>query len=52
MVHCVGDAAVRMALDGFDAVNNRTNPPRDRRHVITHAFLTHPDDIPRFAARA
>lgn len=47
MVHCVGDAAVRMALDGFDAVN-RTNPPRDRRHVITHAFLTHPDDIPRF----
>ena len=26
------------ALDGFDAVN-RTNPPRDRRHVITHAFF-------------
>ncbi|WP_323122742.1 amidohydrolase [Burkholderia alba] len=47
MVHCVGDAAVRMALDGFERVN-RDNPPRDRRHVITHAFLTHPDDIPRF----
>jgi predicted amidohydrolase YtcJ len=47
MVHCIGDGAVRMALDGFELVN-RTNPPRDRRHVITHAFLTHPDDIPRF----
>jgi predicted amidohydrolase YtcJ len=47
MVHCVGDAAVRMALDGFERVN-RDNPPRDRRHVITHAFLTHPSDIPRF----
>ncbi|MFM0500837.1 amidohydrolase [Paraburkholderia caffeinilytica] len=47
MVHCVGDAAVRTALDGFERVN-RANPPRDRRHVITHAFLTHPDDIPRF----
>ncbi|WP_321815620.1 MULTISPECIES: amidohydrolase [unclassified Paraburkholderia] len=47
MVHCVGDAAVRTALDGFELVN-ATNPPRERRHVITHAFLTHPDDIPRF----
>lgn len=47
MVHCVGDAAVRTALDGFELVN-RSNPARDRRHVITHAFLTHPDDIPRF----
>jgi predicted amidohydrolase YtcJ len=47
MVHAIGDAAVRTALDGFELVN-RTNPARDRRHVITHAFLTHPDDIPRF----
>ncbi|CAB3802705.1 N-substituted formamide deformylase [Paraburkholderia caffeinitolerans] len=47
MVHCVGDAAVRAALDGFERVNH-TNPQRDRRHVITHAFLTHPSDIPRF----
>ncbi|HIH2747068.1 amidohydrolase [Burkholderia aenigmatica] len=47
MVHCIGDAAVRTALDGFELVN-KTNPSRDRRHVITHAFLTHPDDIPRF----
>ncbi|MFM0235755.1 amidohydrolase [Paraburkholderia sediminicola] len=47
MMHCVGDAAVRLALDGLEQVN-ATNPPRERRHVITHAFLTHPDDIPRF----
>lgn len=47
MVHCVGDAAVRQTLDILEEVN-ATNPARDRRHVITHAFLTHPDDIPRF----
>ena len=47
MVHAVGDAAVRMALDVFERTFS-SNPPRDRRHVITHAFLTHPDDIPRF----
>jgi predicted amidohydrolase YtcJ len=47
MVHCVGDAAVRGALDAIERANT-LNPPRDRRHVITHAFLTHPDDIPRF----
>ncbi|NLP63159.1 amidohydrolase [Paraburkholderia sacchari] len=47
MVHCVGDAAVRGALDAIERANT-LNPPRDRRHVITHAFLTHPADIPRF----
>lgn len=47
MVHAVGDAAVRLALDVFERTN-ALNPSRDRRHVITHAFLTHPDDIPRF----
>lgn len=47
MVHCVGDAAVRLALDVFERMN-AVNPARDRRHCITHAFLTHPDDIPRF----
>ncbi|MFJ3077283.1 MULTISPECIES: amidohydrolase [Pseudomonas] len=47
MIHAVGDAAVRLALDVIERTNE-ANPPRDRRHVITHAFLTHPDDIPRF----
>jgi predicted amidohydrolase YtcJ len=47
MVHCVGDAAVRLALDVFERAI-ALNPPRDRRHCITHAFLTHADDIPRF----
>lgn len=47
MVHCVGDAAVRLALDTFEKAIS-ANRPRDRRHCITHAFLTHADDIPRF----
>jgi predicted amidohydrolase YtcJ len=47
MIHCVGDAAVRLALDTFEKAI-LANPARDRRHCITHAFLTHPDDIPRF----
>ena len=47
MVHAVGDAAVRMALDIFESVF-KVNPPRDRRHVITHAWMTHDTDIPRF----
>ena len=47
MVHCVGDAAVRLALDAFEKAI-AVNPSRDRRHCITHAFLTHADDIPRF----
>jgi predicted amidohydrolase YtcJ len=47
--HAIGDAAIRQALDAIEAVV-RTNPKRDRRPVIAHAQLIHPDDLPRFAA--
>ncbi|MEM9633109.1 MAG: amidohydrolase family protein [Pseudomonadota bacterium] len=45
--HCFGDAAVRAVLDAVEMAIEK-NPPRDRRHVISHALLVHPDDIPRF----
>ena len=47
-IHAIGDAAVRQALDAIEAMI-RINPPRDRRPVIAHAQLIHPDDIARFA---
>lgn len=46
--HCFGDAAVRAVLDAIELAIQQ-NPPRDRRNVISHALLVHPDDIPRFA---
>ncbi|MES0827710.1 amidohydrolase [Ruegeria sp. SCP11] len=46
--HCFGDAAVRAVLDAIELAISQ-NPPRDRRNVISHAMLVHPDDIPRFA---
>lgn len=48
-LHAIGDAAVRSALDAFEAVA-ATNGPRDRRPVTAHTHLVHPDDLPRFRA--
>ena len=48
-VHAIGDAAVRLALDGYQAAAE-ANGPRDRRHRVEHVELLHPDDLPRFAA--
>ncbi len=47
-VHAVGDAAVRIALDGYQAAR-RANGPRDSRHRIEHIEMVDPSDIPRFA---
>lgn len=47
-VHAVGDAAVRIALDGYDAAR-KANGPRDSRHRIEHIEVIDPADIPRFA---
>lgn len=47
-VHAIGDAAVRIALDGYEAAR-RANGPRDSRHRIEHIEVIDPDDIPRFA---
>ena len=48
-IHAIGDAAVRSSLDALDA-SDRRNGPRDRRGVIAHTQLVHPDDHKRFAA--
>jgi predicted amidohydrolase YtcJ len=47
-VHAVGDAAVRIALDGYEAAR-MANGPRDSRHRIEHIEMVDPADIPRFA---
>ena len=49
MVHALGDAAVRMTLDGFErlaAVNPK--PARGRRDRVEHIETIDPADIPRF----
>ena len=47
--HAIGDAAIRQALNAIEVVT-KTNPQWDRRPVIAHAQLIHPDDLPRFAS--
>jgi len=46
-VHAIGDAGVRMALNGIEAAHN-ANGDRGNRHHFTHLQLIHEDDIPRF----
>jgi len=46
-VHGIGDAAIRMALDGFEVMRD-TNGMSDNRHHITHLQLIHENDRPRF----
>jgi predicted amidohydrolase YtcJ len=46
-VHAIGDGAVRMVLDGYEAAR-RANGKRDARHRIEHIEVVHPADIPRF----
>ena len=47
-IHAIGDGGVRMALDAIEHAA-RLNGPRDRRPVIAHTQLVHPDDRARFA---
>jgi len=47
-VHAIGDAGVRLALNGFEAMRD-VNGVSDNRHHITHLQLIDEDDIPRFA---
>ena len=47
-VHAIGDAGIRRALDGFEAMR-AANGVSGNRHHMTHLQLIHPDDIPRFA---
>ena len=46
-VHSIGDAAVRMALDAFEAAR-AANGVTDNRHHMTHLQLIAEEDLPRF----
>jgi len=46
-VHAIGDAAIRRALNGFEAMRE-ANGMSDNRHHIVHLQLIHEDDVPRF----
>lgn len=45
--HAIGDRAVRVTLDAYEAAA-RANGPRDGRHQITHLELVDPADLGRF----
>ena len=49
MTHAIGDAAVRMTLDAYEAgAKANPAPERGRRHRIEHIETIDPADIPRF----
>jgi predicted amidohydrolase YtcJ len=49
MTHAIGDAAVRMTLDAYQAAAQANRAPeRGRRHRIEHIETIDPADIPRF----
>jgi predicted amidohydrolase YtcJ len=49
MTHAIGDAAVRMTLDAYEAAAKAGPPPeRGRRHRIEHIETIDPADVPRF----
>lgn len=47
-VHAVGDGAVRMVLNGYEAAAH-ANGPRDSRHRIEHIDVIDPEDLPRLS---
>jgi predicted amidohydrolase YtcJ len=47
-VHAIGDGAVRITLDGYEAAQ-KANGRRDSRHRVEHVEVIHPEDIGRFA---
>ena len=47
ILHAIGDAANRQALDAFEHAA-RANAAHERRHRIEHAQVLAPADIPRF----
>ena len=51
IVHAIGDAAVRDALDAFEhAATANPAPARGRRHRIEHVETLDPADVPRFGS--
>ena len=49
MTHAIGDAAIRMTLDAYEAAAKANPAPeRGRRHRVEHVETIDPADIPRF----
>lgn len=51
--HAIGDAAVRLALDAFEASNEQNNNIGNHKGIknaIEHCETIDPDDLPRFAS--
>ncbi|VDC30217.1 amidohydrolase [Pseudogemmobacter humi] len=48
-VHAIGDGAVRVVIDGYEAARQQ-NGPRDSRHRIEHIELIDRADVPRLGA--
>jgi hypothetical protein len=49
MTHAIGDGAVRMTLDAYEAAAQvNSAPPAGRRHRVEHAETIDPADFPRF----
>ena len=46
-VHAIGDRAVRMTLDAFEA-SRQASADRGLRHQIAHLQVIEPEDVPRF----
>ena len=46
-VHAIGDRGVRTTLDAFEHASTM-NGLGDRRHMISHVQLVHPNDVSRF----
>ncbi|HET7294917.1 MAG TPA: amidohydrolase [Vicinamibacteria bacterium] len=46
-IHAVGDRAVRLSLDAFEAARPKARG-RDLRHQIAHLQIVDPQDFPRF----
>lgn len=46
-IHAIGDRAVRMSLDAFEAAQAKTSL-RGQRHQLAHLEVIDPADIPRF----
>ena len=47
-VHAIGDGAVKIVLDGYEAAL-KANGRRNSRHRVEHVEVIRPEDIPRFA---
>lgn len=46
-IHCIGDGAVRGALDSYEK-SGKTNDMSEIRNAVEHIEVIDPDDIPRF----